>query len=101
MNQLLLALRLFATGNMLVTAGDFGGVHKSTVCRVIKNVSNAIANLAAEYVHMPRDAETIRRKQLDFYNIARFPKIIGALDCTHIKIQSPGIVPSIFVLFCV
>lgn len=27
---------------------------------------------------------------MDFYNIAKFPRVIGALDCTHIKISSPG-----------
>lgn len=26
----------------------------------------------------------------EFYNIARFPKFIEALDCTHVKIISPG-----------
>lgn len=25
-----------------------------------------------------------------FYNIAKFPRCIGALDCTHVKILSPG-----------
>lgn len=25
-----------------------------------------------------------------FYRIAAFPRVIGALDCTHVKIQSPG-----------
>jgi hypothetical protein len=25
-----------------------------------------------------------------FYEIARFPKVIGAIDCTLIKINSPG-----------
>ncbi|XP_050675403.1 putative nuclease HARBI1 [Leptidea sinapis] len=25
-----------------------------------------------------------------FYNLASFPRIIGALDCTHIRISSPG-----------
>jgi hypothetical protein len=25
-----------------------------------------------------------------FYNIGRFPCVIGAIDCTHIRIQSPG-----------
>lgn len=25
-----------------------------------------------------------------FYRFAKFPSVIGAIDCTHIKIQSPG-----------
>lgn len=27
---------------------------------------------------------------MEFYNIARFPKVLGAVDCTHVKIISPG-----------
>jgi hypothetical protein len=25
-----------------------------------------------------------------FYNIAKFPRCIDAIDCTHVKIVSPG-----------
>ncbi|CAG9138120.1 unnamed protein product [Plutella xylostella] len=28
--------------------------------------------------------------KIRFYNIARFPKAVGALDCTHIRLRSPG-----------
>nr|CAH7762462.1 unnamed protein product [Callosobruchus chinensis] len=28
--------------------------------------------------------------QLSFYEKARFPRTVGAIDCTHIRIQSPG-----------
>ncbi|KAJ3663949.1 hypothetical protein Zmor_008162 [Zophobas morio] len=28
--------------------------------------------------------------QQGFYQLARFPQVVGALDCTHIKIKSPG-----------
>lgn len=28
--------------------------------------------------------------QLKFYENSRFPRVIGAIDCTHVKIQSPG-----------
>nr|CAI5844370.1 unnamed protein product [Callosobruchus analis] len=27
---------------------------------------------------------------MDFYNIARLPRIVGSLDCTHTRISSPG-----------
>lgn len=29
--------------------------------------------------------------KVQFYGLARFPKVIGAIDCTHIKLQSPSI----------
>lgn len=39
---------------------------------------------------MPQSRAEIQEVQAGFYKIAKFPKVIGAIDCTHIKIQSPG-----------
>lgn len=49
----------------------------------------AIANLRPQYIKMPSDEEIDELRQ-SCYNIARFPRCIGAVDCTHIKIISPG-----------
>ncbi|KOB67262.1 Uncharacterized protein OBRU01_17896, partial [Operophtera brumata] len=43
MNQLLCALRFYATGSQLITCGDMIGVHESTACRFVHRVTNAIA----------------------------------------------------------
>ncbi|CAH0731376.1 unnamed protein product, partial [Brenthis ino] len=42
------------------------------------------------FIQLPRGSEEIRKTQEEFYKIARFPRVISAIDCTHIKIQSPG-----------
>ncbi|CAH0717702.1 unnamed protein product, partial [Brenthis ino] len=89
-NQLLLTLRYYATGCHQLTMGDFSGVSRPTANRVIHRVTAAIASLSRDYIKFPQTDADIRKTQLDFYNIARFPKVIGALDCTHIKIISPG-----------
>lgn len=83
-------MRFYATGNFLQAVGDFSGVDKSTASHVIWNVTRAIARLYNRYIKMPDTDEEIREASQSFYNIARFPKCIGALDCTHIKILSPG-----------
>ncbi|KAJ8910259.1 hypothetical protein NQ315_004995 [Exocentrus adspersus] len=70
-------------------AGDFCGVHKSTASKTIKRVSAAIAALRPRYIFMPSTPEEIRECRQKFYNIARFPRCIGAIDCSHVKIQSP------------
>lgn len=89
-NQLLIALRFYATGCMLISVGDFGGIHKSTACRIIQRVTRAIASLGPEFINFPRTPEEMMHSQQGFYNIARFPRVIGCIDCRHIKIQSPG-----------
>lgn len=86
----MLALRFYATGSMQQVLGDIAGVHKSTVCKCILKVSIAIASLARLYIHMPQTAEELNQTSYQFYNIAQFPKVIGAIDCTHIAILSPG-----------
>lgn len=88
--MLLLTLRLYATGSMLVVAGDFCGVHKSTACKVVRKVSRAIASLRLQFIHFPETNQNILKTRQGFYDIARFPRCIGAIDCTHVRIQSPG-----------
>ena len=39
---------------------------------------------------MPQTEGGITKTQREFYRVARFPSVIGALDCTHVAIQSPG-----------
>lgn len=50
----------------------------------------ALASLKPQYINMPSTDEEISEMRQSFYNIARFPRCIGALDCIHVKIQSPG-----------
>jgi len=53
MQQLLIALRLYSTNGFLITMGDYGGMDKSTVSRIIVRVSEAIASLAHNYIKLP------------------------------------------------
>ena len=32
----------------------------------------------------------LQQLKLDFWRICAFPSVLGAIDCTHIKIQCPG-----------
>lgn len=65
------------------------GMHQTTVSRIVKKVSYALASLSPHYIRMPNQQEILTVQQ-EFYRIARFPKVIGCIDGTHIKIQSPG-----------
>lgn len=71
--------------------GDLCGFSSSTVNRIVHKVSCAIAHLRSQYIHFPDNPEEIKRTQLKFYRKAKFPRVIGGVDCTHIKLwQSPG-----------
>ncbi|VEN62479.1 unnamed protein product [Callosobruchus maculatus] len=88
-NQLLCCLRFFASSGHLLQTADFMAMDVSTVSRIIAKVSCAIARLFPLYVRMPQQQELVK-EQNKFYNVARFPRIIGMVDGTHIRIQSPG-----------
>ena len=66
--------------------GDLFGVHKSTVCRIVRRVSKAIARLKGQYIRF----EPRRETTAGFYRRAGFPGVIGAIDCTHVPITNPG-----------
>ncbi|KAJ4442352.1 hypothetical protein ANN_03938 [Periplaneta americana] len=89
MNQLLTALHFYATGCSQLTGGNYIGVSKPTAHRIIHRVSGAIASLRERYIKFPHTREEIKREQLEFYKLARFPKVVGAMNCTYIKISSP------------
>lgn len=88
--MVLVTLRFLATGSMLRVIGDLNGIDKATVSRLLRKVLFHIARLKSEFIVMPTSAEEITEVRQDFYNIAKFPRCVGALDCTRVKIKSPG-----------
>lgn len=86
----MLTLRFYATGGFYVSVGDFGNIHKSTAGKIIQRVTTLLANLSDRFIKMPSTPEDIINEQRQFMKIAAFPRVIGSIDCTHIKIQSIG-----------
>ncbi|XP_045458300.1 putative nuclease HARBI1 [Melitaea cinxia] len=85
-NRLLLTLRYYATGSFLNVVGDFTGTSKASASRIVNMVSQAIAKLGPQFIKF---SDVIKLQQ-EFYDIARFPRLVGAIDCTHVPIKSPG-----------
>ncbi|KAJ8958607.1 hypothetical protein NQ318_016328 [Aromia moschata] len=90
LTQLLITLRFYGTGDIYIVMGDFVGIHKTTAGRIIKHVTEAILHLRPNYIYLPRNQQELHKLQVNFKNVAQFPRIIGAIDCTHIKRLSPG-----------
>ena len=76
---------------MLTTIGDINGVVKSTVSKIIENVSHNIALMREHFIFLPRTEEEIKTTSNQFFEVAKFPNVICAIDCTHVKISSPGL----------
>ncbi|CAI6353257.1 unnamed protein product [Macrosiphum euphorbiae] len=88
--KLYMLLRYLATGSFLLAISDFVGVSESSACRYIHQTCRAIAKQKPKFMAFPMNDVDTKRVFTGFYNRSRFPRVIGAIDCTHIKIQSPG-----------
>lgn len=73
-----------------LAVGDLMGVSQPTVCCIIRRVTRAIALLSREEVVFPDTAAERAATMRDFHELANFPGVVGAIDCTHVAIQSPG-----------
>ncbi|GFQ92124.1 nuclease HARBI1 [Trichonephila clavata] len=90
LEQVLIALRFYAVACMQLAIADLCDVSQPTVCRVVHRVSEAIASLLPDFIHLPVNREECKTVSRKFFNIAGFPKVIGALDGTFVRIISPG-----------
>jgi hypothetical protein len=88
--QLLIALRFYATGAFQILVGDDYGVHKSTVCRIVQRVSIVLAKLRPHFVKMPETNEEKLSVKAGFHELRGFPNVVAYVDGSHIPIISPG-----------
>lgn len=84
--KLLLTLRFYALEVILLVFGDFIGVSKTSACNHFRTVTEASTYLRPIYIKMPKLQYNIEESRLKFYNKARFPRIIGAINCNHVKL---------------
>ena len=87
MQQRLIALRFYATGTFQRVIGDLFSVSVFAACTVIHKVSRAISKQKGQFLSFPENLADTKRT---FYDVAHFPDVIGAFDCTHIEIICPN-----------
>lgn len=84
--QLLIALRIFATGAPQHVFPEIFGIEKSTVCKIITSVIHVISAQLQEYVIFPNTPDTIHQSKQQFLRLCEMPTVLGAVDCTHIRL---------------
>ena len=87
--QFSVTLRYYATAGFQSATGDLFGLHQSTVSRVVRKTSQAIASLSPTIIKIPSNEESLTTN-LYFLNYSNFPGVTGIVDGTHVWIQSPG-----------
>ncbi|XP_067033233.1 uncharacterized protein [Acropora muricata] len=89
-DQVLIALRFYASGNFLQVIGDTVGVDKSTVSRAVHDVSQLLSAKQNTFIKWPTTAAVINENKNGFYRRRRFSGIIGFIDGTQIRIIAPS-----------
>ncbi|XP_038047967.1 putative nuclease HARBI1 [Patiria miniata] len=84
--QLLTALRFFATGSFYTMHGDLHDMSAPSVSRIIHRVCRAINREANRVIKFPVRQHDVNRAQRDFFAIAGFPEVVGAVDGSHIRL---------------
>ena len=86
--QVLIALRFYASGTFYQVVGDNIGVDKSTVSDVVKVVSIALASLVNQFVSLPKDDQIAQTKH-KFFLLGNMPNTIGVIDCPRVYTSPP------------
>ncbi|CAG2192390.1 HARBI1 [Mytilus edulis] len=84
----MIALRFYGSGSQLQVVGDTMGYDKSTVSRVVRDVTDALVDRKDQYIKWPTESQNNINKRA-FYEKAGFPNVIGCIDGTHVHIQAP------------
>ena len=80
MQQVLIALRFYATGTFQRVINNLFGVSVFPACGVIHKVSKAIVKQKRQFLSIPGNLADVKRK---FYDVRHF-------DCTHVRVICPN-----------
>ena len=85
--QVLSTLASLATGTFQREVGDRSGITQPSMSRVMPPVLEAIKSLTEEFIRFPFSEDQQIGIKRDFYAIAGVPNVVGAIDCTHVRIK--------------
>jgi hypothetical protein len=72
---------------------DLHNLSQPTVSRMVHRVLRCLAEQRQNFIQFP-SAQEIQEIHRNFFDKQGFPGVIGALDCTHVRILNPGGVDS-------
>ncbi|KMQ85819.1 nuclease harbi1 [Lasius niger] len=95
--QCLIAIWKMATPDSYRSICEKFNVGRATALKAVRRVTKAIVKLASIFIVWP-EGDRAKEVMTGFAAISAFPKVIGAIDGTHINIKAPHVNPdSLFV----
>uniref|UniRef100_UPI00398EEFA3 putative nuclease HARBI1 n=1 Tax=Pristiophorus japonicus TaxID=55135 RepID=UPI00398EEFA3 len=85
------ALTFFASGTFQIGTGDLSSISQCAARSCIHQVTDAILRRGDQFIRFDLSAPQQREERaLAFYRIAGFPKVIAAIDGTHVALKAPS-----------
>ena len=88
--QLEAFLRYAADPGFQVGVGEDLGIDQASACRSIHHVCDKIVQIADKWIKFPQKRQEKETASSMWATKYSFPQVIGAIDCTHIKINRPA-----------
>ena len=88
--KVLLCLKTLGTGSFQTCSKDFIKVSQPTVSRILSSFVDAVVDKAPLHIKMSSSSSEIALVKNEFYQVARFPGVIGCIDGSHIPIIAPS-----------
>ena len=87
----MLTLRFLASGDSQISLTYLFRMGKKTVSRIISEMSEALYEVLSKmYLNAPKNQKQWKNISEEFQELWQFPRVIGAIDGKHIRIQAPN-----------
>uniref|UniRef100_UPI00398E8AD5 putative nuclease HARBI1 n=1 Tax=Pristiophorus japonicus TaxID=55135 RepID=UPI00398E8AD5 len=92
-----IALNFHATCFFQTATTDISNISQFSAHRFIRQVTDALYGRRVDYISFPMTREKQVERQARFVWIAGFPRVQGAIDCTHVGLRVPQHHPEVFI----
>ena len=83
--------QILASGSFPTVIALAVGISQPSLSQIFTQVLNALLRRSGQYIHFPTTTADFTNIKQDLFQIANFPNVIGAIDCTHIQTLPPSI----------
>uniref|UniRef100_UPI00398F604A putative nuclease HARBI1 n=1 Tax=Pristiophorus japonicus TaxID=55135 RepID=UPI00398F604A len=91
-----IALNFYATDSFQSATADISNISQFSIHHSIRQVTDALYKRRLQYISFPMSREKQAEWQAGFVRIAGFPRVQGAIACTHVRLRVPQNHPEIF-----
>uniref|UniRef100_UPI00398F0038 putative nuclease HARBI1 isoform X3 n=2 Tax=Pristiophorus japonicus TaxID=55135 RepID=UPI00398F0038 len=90
------ALAFYASGSFQASAGQICSISQHAAHCCIRQVTAALYARRLDFINFPMTKKAQNERAVGFAQIAGFPKVQAAIDCTHIALRAPLEEPEVF-----